>query len=1067
MKLLRLTVVAASTVSLLLLTVYLLPDAPTAEPDNLVIPSEKSKRMDARQGHPDLFAQYFHDIRADEDGMVKVPMGHRMREFRKAYAASKGNTTLNWVERGPGNVGGRTRALLVDPDDPTMHTWWAGSVSGGLWKTINRGGYWTYQTDDLPIMAVSSLVMAPSDHNVMYMGTGEGFGNLDGTDGDGIFKSTDRGVTWEHLMSTASDARFRHVNRLVIDPTNADVVLAATGTGIYRTADGGMTWTEVYRGGGRVQDLRAQPGNFNVQIAGVNGTGIAYSSDAGLTWRQAKVLWTGGVSRIELAYSPSSPNIAYASVEGAQSQLFRSDDGGANWVPVIDTATNPTNWLGAQGWYDNTIAVHPYKPDTVFVGGIFLWRTMMADGTTPVSGPSQFNRGGTESWLSFTNFGASHFGGTVNYLDASAVDVTEADYSTIEIRFGQGTQMAHRFWVERTAGTFSNGGQGIPLSEYIYGDYVEVPLQVWDTDNNRQLMFSFRDQADNGAFDLIHFATSTEQGTRDEQSREYMFIHKYDYDPDAAHADIAQNGGLVQGMLYFMWPFLADGATWDPTSLASQTLTIEYASGLAFHRTTDGGIDPNGITHVDHHNILPLPSDPSREEFWVLNANDGGVALSTTGGDSFYEADRAFAGYNTAQFYGVAKRPGVSMYIAGSQDNGTWKSFGNPDNRRGWVSQLGGDGFETVWHATDPNKIMGTIQFTFVLRTVNGGTSWAGSLQPENGLFITPLASSDTAPEEVYTLNGSGVWYTRNFGATWSFTPVTESWGPWSGGKVRVSKADSSIVWAGFGLDNSPDRKLHVSRDKGLSFTPTELPTMSRAPQTIISGLATHPADTATVYALFSRYGYPKILETKDMGQSWTDLTRYGRTITPTDTVWESQNGFPDVAVQDLIVMPHAPNVLWAGTAIGLFKSRSYGNEWNYAHNGLPAVSIWRMKVRDDEVIVATHGRGVWTVPTSEVVTSIDEEPDELPTAFSLAQNYPNPFNASTNIQFKVPVEAHVRLAVYDALGRRISVLTDQVFPAGTHELNWDANAFASGVYFYRLESDGRLIQTRSMSLVK
>ena len=1064
---LKLTSVAVVAILCLSLSITLLPDAPApdSEPGTLDIRSEKSRMMSSPQGYPDLFFEYFRDIRSSENGEVEYPTGYRYAEYKKAKAALKtSGGTLNWVERGPGNVGGRTRPILVDPDDPDLHTWWVGSVGGGLWKTINRGLAWQYQTDDLPVMSVTSLAMAESNHNIIYMGTGEGFGNIDGVDGNGIFRSTDKGATWEHLAATTANADFRHVNRLAVDPSNPDVVVAATGAGIFRTSDGGMSWTEVYEGPGRVQDLRAQPGNFDMQIAGANSVGILYSADAGLTWQLASVVWNDGFGRLEVAYSLSSPNIAYAATEGGVSaQLYRSEDGGISWVPTVGTGANPTNWLGAQGWYDNTLAVHPFKPDTVFVGGILLWRHIVSDETVTVAGPGRFLRGGTESWLSLVNFGASAFGGTVSYLDPDAVEVDVADYTGIEIRFGQGTQKAHRFWVSETAGGFGNGGSGIPLSEYMYGGYDDVPLQVWDTDNNRQLMFSFRDQADDGEFNLIEFFSSEDPGTRDVQSREYMFIHKYDYDANNPRDSIAQDGGLVNGMLYFMWPTLLDStATWDPNNLPNQTMSIEFKVAEGLERTIDREIDPNILAHVDHHNLVPIPIDPSRGDFWLLNANDGGVALSTDNGRLFRELDRAFAGYNTAQFYGVAKKPGSPVYIAGAQDNGTWRSFGNPNNKRGWISQFGGDGFDTVWHATDPDRVMGSIQFNNIQRSVNGGTSWSPATQGLTGAgqFITTLASSDMAPNNVYTNTGDGVAYSRNFAETWTMTPITQSWGFHLGGKVRVSIADSNVVWAGYGMDSSPDRRLHVSKDQGVSFEAAALPTMDRAPETIISGLATHPAESGTAYALFSRYGYAKVLETKDYGQTWTDLSSF-------DSTGASTNGFPDVAVLDLVVMPHATNVLWVGTDIGIFKSKSYGKEWNYAHNGLPAVSVWRMKIRDDEIVLATHGRGVWTVPLGEVDVAIEEEPGELPSGFSLAKNYPNPFNASTTIHFKVPSEAQVRLTVFDAIGRKVSVLTDRVYPPGEYDLNWNANEFASGVYFYRMESEGKLIDMQKMTLLK
>ncbi len=1074
--------VALTGIVLVSLAVALWPDIPErpSQVDPLaVLP------MEGMYGHPDLFFKYHHDIRASKNGANEYPMGYRIKEFRKALVAAKtSQPQLNWVERGPGNVGGRTRALLVDPDDP-LSTWWAGSVSGGLWKTEDRGITWQPLTDDLPNLAVGSLAMAESDPNVIYMGTGEGFSfPISQVAGDGIFKSEDRGATWHRLSATASNADFRYVNRLAVDPTNPDVVLAATNEGIFGTGDGGVTWTAAFRSASErepVHDLRAQPGNFNRQIASVGGRGILYSNDAGMTWAPTSVDWATEFYRIELAYSPSKPNIAYAAVHGWSTQgsfrflsdLYRSEDGGMNWMRTV--SHSGVNWFGPQGWFNNTLAVHPFKPDTVFVGGIELWQNRIIGKNTFVA-VREFDYGGSDSWLTLTPIVersvAYRLEERIYPQIPGAVGVSLTDYTDIEIRWGQGTQLAHRFWVEKNAGIFQNGGVVVPFSEYMFADYVDVPFQVWDTENNRQLMVSFRDQADDGEFNLIrhdtHYLTP-----RDETSMEYMFIHKYDYDAAGPHNSIAQDGGLVNGMLYMLHPVLAADptVTWDANSLPNQTISVSFE--LAENPRRDFDLQPRQIdagraAHVDHHSIVPIPTNEALNEFWILDANDGGVALSMDNGLSFIELDEAGSAYNTMQVYGVAKKPGSPVYIAGAQDNGTWRSPDNPDQTSKWIKDGAGDGFETVWHATDPDKILASAQFISIGRTVDGGTTWESSLSVagDQGQFLTQIASSDKAPDDVYTVGNAGVWYSRDFGQTWALTSITEAWELWSGCRVRVSIADPNVVWAGCGMIASPSatrlfNKLHVSGDRGESFEATAFPVMNRPPETYVSGLATHPTERGTAYALFSRYGHPKILETKDLGQTWTDLSGFS-------TSDESINGFPDVAVFDLIVMPQATNILWAGTEIGIFESRNYGREWNYADNGLPAVSVWQMKVRDDEVIVGTHGRGVWTVPLGEIVAvGTVEEPAELPSAFSLAQNYPNPFNAFTTIQFSVPKEVQVRLTVFDAVGRRVSVLTDQVYAPGVYQLNWDASTYASGVYFYRMESGGRLVHSRTMTLLK
>ena len=1006
-------------------------------------------------------------------------MGYRFAEFSKARKSAKNSgAELGWLERGPGNVGGRTGPVLVDPDDP-QNTWWAGSVAGGLWKTTDRGLTWQPLTDDLPTLAVGSLAMANSDPNIIYMGTGEGIGFFSSMAGDGIFKSVDRGKSWKHLSGTAGSEDFRFVNQLAVDPTNPDVVLAATNAGIFRSVDGGGTWNPAYRStsdSNPVQDLRAKPGDFNRLIASVGGTGIIYSNDAGNSWAPAPVNWASEFYRIELAYAPSSPDIAYAAVQAWATEgdfrfladLYRSEDGGAHWAKVV--THSGFDWFGGQGWFNNTLAVHPFSPDTVIVGGIELWQNAILPGSTFVM-VRDFNSGGTSDWLEFKSVveeGLYHrLEDRIYPQHPLAADVAPADHVNIEIRWGQGNQKAHRFRVSESSGIFRNGGHLVPFQQYMYVDYVEVPFQVWDTENNRQLVVSFRDQADDGSFNLIRFNTHY-ASTRNETSMEYLFIHKYEYDAAQPHGAISRDGGVVNGMLYMLHPVLADNpnAAWDPVALPSQTVSIQLQlSGnpgrvLAF----PSPIDAARTTHVDHHFTVPIPINATRNEFWLLDANDGGVALSTDNGKSFTELDKAGSGYNTMQVYGVAKKPGSPEYIAGSQDNGTWRSPADPGRSHAWMESGPGDGIETVWHATDPDKVMISVQLTSIGRSVDGGVTWMPSLDAANPQFLTQVQSSDKAPDNVYSVTSDGVWYTRDFGETWTLTTIaTQYWEPWTDARIAVSIADPHVVWAGYGMismptERRPLNKLHVSRDMGESFEPAAFPAMQRAPEALVSGLATHPTEAGTAYALFSRYSHPKILETKDYGQTWTDLSGFATSETST-------NGFPDVAVFDLVVMPHAANVLWAGTEIGIFESTDFGATWHYSDNGLPAVPVWQMKIRDNEIVLGTHGRGIWTVPLAEVSVGIAEAPNELPSGFGVSQNYPNPFNTITTIEFRIPTKAPVRITVYDAVGRKVSVLTDQVYSPGVHQVHWNADAYASGLYFYRMESEDRFIRAETMTL--
>ncbi|MEM8961806.1 MAG: hypothetical protein AAGD38_10020, partial [Acidobacteriota bacterium] len=148
---------------------------------------------------------------------------------------------LNVMSYGPGNFGGRLRGLVVKPDD--SDTIVVGSVSGGSWKTTDGGATWRVLDDFLASLAVGSMIVDPDNNNRIWIGTGEGYFNVDAAQGLGIFRSDDFGETWTQLASTMN-SDFFYVNRLARIP-GTDTLIAATRTGIWRSTNLGTSWTEV------------------------------------------------------------------------------------------------------------------------------------------------------------------------------------------------------------------------------------------------------------------------------------------------------------------------------------------------------------------------------------------------------------------------------------------------------------------------------------------------------------------------------------------------------------------------------------------------------------------------------------------------------------------------------------------------------------------------------------------------------------------------------------------------------------------------------------------------------
>jgi hypothetical protein len=330
------------------------------------------------------------------------------RDVLDARGVAQSAMALPWVERGPGNVAGRARAIVVDPDDASHNTWYIGTAGGGVWKTTNGGTTWSWITPTFPVLSVSALVMAPSNRDILYAGTGEGFFNVDVMNGNGILKSTDRGVNWTPLAATINNPQFNNISRLLVDPSNPNLVLAATTQGRYtvtvpqrssimRSTDGGTSWTEVYfradTGSGslvkKILQLVADPTDFNILYATIDEGGIVKSVDRGLTWNTINTGITALTGRFELAVCPTDHLRLYAAAEGpSHSELYISTNGGASWSETFEAGTEPS-WLGNQGWYDNAILPHPTNPNIVYVGGVNLARVTLSgtSRTTTFIGP--------------------------------------------------------------------------------------------------------------------------------------------------------------------------------------------------------------------------------------------------------------------------------------------------------------------------------------------------------------------------------------------------------------------------------------------------------------------------------------------------------------------------------------------------------------------------------------------------------------------------------------------------------------------------------------------------------
>ncbi len=344
-------------------------------------------------------AEWYHRIRANnETGVMDWKAMYKARRKSNEIIAQKTDAnSVAWQSMGPNNVGGRTRAFVIDRNNANHLI--TGGVAGGIYTSTDGGANWepSPQNDQLASVAIASGVQAPNGD--IYLGTGEGFytffgSGAGGVPGEGILKSTDGGNTFSFLPATApsnannSGDAWAAVNKLAVHPTQGWIYAAISG-GIRMSTDGGNTW--------------AAPNGIDASLdegwdvkTGSNGNVYAFvknryyrstnGSDFELLSGSDPGDFPGSGNRKTVAVSPSDPNYLYAVIAdngGCTQEVLKSTDGGVVWYTIGEgsNAFEPAaNGALCQGDYDLCIAVDPFNKDMIYLGGVTLWRWRLNNG---------------------------------------------------------------------------------------------------------------------------------------------------------------------------------------------------------------------------------------------------------------------------------------------------------------------------------------------------------------------------------------------------------------------------------------------------------------------------------------------------------------------------------------------------------------------------------------------------------------------------------------------------------------------------------------------------------------
>ncbi|WP_439132055.1 T9SS type A sorting domain-containing protein [Polaribacter sp.] len=674
---------------------------------------------------------------------------------------------------------------------------------------------------------------------------------------------------------------------------------------------------------GRSRGIAIDPTNSNRWFIATVGGGLWLTEDAGSTWASITENKIPNLATSTVVISQTNPNVLYVGTGepfgnlGAigGSGVFKTIDGGTTWQSL-----SATSFYGDVGRMiinqsdDNSVVIGTTKGIYKTVNGGTSWIQTYSGGNVQDLDvdPTNFNN----------QYGSVNGVGIVKSTDAGetwTLAFDTADVNTSHARFEMDVSEVNPSILYVCA--YSGSGGTVSTNTDLY-----VSKNSGATFTNLKATASAIDDR----LDLV-----AGQGWYDN----IVLAHPFN-----------ENIFYVGGVELFKVT-ISDNNTFEAVEMAA----TQQNSNLNQLNTN---------VHVDQHGLKSIKG--ANNQFQLLLTNDGGVNLSnlsTDPGVNRGDWTDAVKGKNSTQFYGATKQNGFDNYLAGAQDNGCWISLNNDATKdKEYIDVWGGDGFEVIWHYDRPGDFLVSSQNNVIGRYVNN--AYAGfSRVSQSPIFYTKLSNSDSNPDVVFSVSESGVHRSQDFGENWESINMGSNFSPGSTSafNVKVSKADANIVWAGAAMTESGSFVLKVSEDNGLTFNSAGTYDNPRGDHNFfISGIATSYTERNRAYALFSSNLAPKILKTEDLGKTWEDISGFasGGLL--------NLSGFPNVAVHSVLEMPFNKDIIWAGTDIGIFQTENGGANWSIISD-FPSVATYDMKIVNDQIVIATYGRGIWSATIPEL----------------------------------------------------------------------------------------------------
>ncbi|MEW6468942.1 MAG: T9SS type A sorting domain-containing protein [Bacteroidota bacterium] len=552
------------------------------------------------------------------------------QKYKEQYAAGKSMFTqaANWSFIGPGvvpgNGGGAGRINCITFHPTNTNIIYVGAACGGLWKSTDGGLTWTCNTDLLPSLSISDIVINPANPQEIYLATGDKFGiyvqyETWGHYSAGVLKSTDGGATWNATGFSNVLANNVIIQRLVMDPANTNTLYAATFSGIYKTTNGGTTWTNIRNG--YFYDLELAPGTPSTIYAGDN-MGFQISTNSGSTWNYVSGVTSTG--RTSIAVTPINGTVVYVWTEGGN--FYYSGNSGTSFT----VRTNPSGSCTPYGHYDMVLEVSPVNANVLFAGGLEVAKS---------------TNGGT-SWATVSDWSSW-----------PASNYVHADQKNILFLPGSNNMV----FAVNDGGIFKSTDQGVTWTDLSNGIDIKQYYRHSSSYQNPNIIFA--GSQDNGTDKITGINTATqvmgadgEECLVDFTNDQIVFVST-----QGGYFYRSINGG---GTFTSVSP---TGCDWtSPLTMDPNNNNIIYLGDDDVYKSTNNGVTFTSVSpSLDGTCIYSIEVAPSNSNY-VYAATFGSIWRTTTGNAPWTNVTGTLP-VGSAAITGIA--------VSGSNPNMVWVTF--------------------------------------------------------------------------------------------------------------------------------------------------------------------------------------------------------------------------------------------------------------------------------------------------------------------------------------------------------------------------------------------------------